>query len=67
MLSPALAQYATENINMVVGKFQKNTQGKVPIFLKKNEFSSLRIHRKNLQKCEIGHISNLQIYQLGHL
>jgi hypothetical protein len=40
---------------------------KIPIYLKKNEFSSLRINRKNLEKKTSGEITNLLIYQLGHL
>lgn len=59
MLSPAISQYATENINMVVGKFEKNTINKVPIFLKKNEFTKLRINRKNLEDKRDGIVSNL--------
>jgi hypothetical protein len=59
MLSPAISQYAAENINMVVGKLEKNTIGKVGIFLKKNELTSLRISRQNLEDKKEDTVSNL--------
>ena len=52
-------------MNLVVGKLDR--MAKVPIYLKRNEHSPLRIIRKNLGGKTAGDISNLLIYQLGHL
>lgn len=49
----------------MVGKLDR--MAKVPIYLKRNEHSPLRIIRKNLGGKTAGDISNLLIYQLGHL